>query len=253
MKKFLSVFLSILILSAVFAPAAAAAEHCGNSPIVYIYGDTEIRYRDENGQVHECYDDGEYVSEILSNCVPDLLKGIATGNYDDYCEKVLDIILPAYEHYAPDLEGNLPEGSFIDFSWSPATVSRINHATGKVVQDGGLVYGYRMDKRLSPLDTADDLHNYIEEIKRQTGHTKVSVVARCLGPVALYAYLQKYERANNYSGIDQVVIVGTTANGISYGEAFYSGKVVFDPEAVNYYLAGYYTPEDMIQDGDLAQ
>ncbi|MBQ8762722.1 MAG: hypothetical protein IJZ07_01285 [Clostridia bacterium] len=52
-----------------------------------------------------------------------------------------------------------------------------------------------------PMDSADDLHEYIEMVKEQTGHDEVTLLPVSLGGTILTAYLDKY----GHDGIDQIV------------------------------------------------
>ncbi len=63
------------------------------------------------------------------------------------------------------------------------------------------VYFFTFNLVGDPMDSADDLKEYIEMVKEQTGHDKVTLLPVSLGGTILTAYLDKY----GYEDLDQIV------------------------------------------------
>ena len=63
------------------------------------------------------------------------------------------------------------------------------------------VYFFTFNLVGDPMDSADDLAEYIEMVKAQTGHDKVSLLPVSLGGTILTAYLEKY----GHDELDQIV------------------------------------------------
>lgn len=63
------------------------------------------------------------------------------------------------------------------------------------------VYFFTFNLVGDPMDSADDLKEYIEMVKEQTGHDKVSLLPVSLGGTILTAYLEKY----GHEDLDQIV------------------------------------------------
>lgn len=63
------------------------------------------------------------------------------------------------------------------------------------------VYFFTFNLVGDPMDSADDLAEYIKMVKEQTGHDKVSLLPVSLGGTILTAYLEKY----GHSELDQIV------------------------------------------------
>ena len=63
------------------------------------------------------------------------------------------------------------------------------------------VYFFTFNLVGDPMDSADDLDEYIEMVKKQTGHDKVTLLPVSLGGTILTAYLEKY----GHGKIDQIV------------------------------------------------
>ena len=235
-KRLLSIILTTcMVLSCgavpgIFASAANTCS-CENTPIIYVRGRVTIqKYNPETG-LHdgdEVFDDGDYISRIFQECLPDLAKGILTGNWDEYCEKVLDIILPAFDDFAPDLEGNIPEATDNLWSWSPEKLPAAHNA--------GTRYEYRIDTRKSMLDLADDLNTFVETVKQKTGHDKFIFYSRSMGPALLFAYFYKYQRPKNYADVESVHLSMSSAPSNVAAESLLSGNVKVDGASLNRYI-----------------
>lgn len=63
------------------------------------------------------------------------------------------------------------------------------------------VYFFTFNLVGDPMDSADELDEYIEMVKKQTGHDKVTLLPVSLGGTILTAYLEKY----GHGKIDQIV------------------------------------------------
>ncbi len=69
-----------------------------------------------------------------------------------------------------------------------------------------------------PMDSADDLKEYIEMVKEQTGHDEVTLLPVSLGGTILTAYLDKY----GHEGIDQIVNAVACLDGTDIVADFYA-------------------------------
>ncbi len=69
-----------------------------------------------------------------------------------------------------------------------------------------------------PMDSADDLHEYIKMVKEQTGHDEVTLLPVSLGGTILTAYLEKY----GHDGIDQIVNAVACLDGTDIVADFYA-------------------------------
>jgi len=89
-------------------------------------------------------------------------------------------------------------------------------------------YTYYYDWRLDPIELADDLHEYIEGIKKATGHDKVTLNCRCLGTNVALAYIAKY-------GTDSLKGFGidvATSNGADFLSGIISGDFGIDGNSI---------------------
>lgn len=71
------------------------------------------------------------------------------------------------------------------------------------------VYFFTFNLVGDPMDSADNLKEYVEMVKKQTGHDKVSFLPVSLGGTILTAYLEKY----GHNDLDQIVNVVACLDG----------------------------------------
>lgn len=80
------------------------------------------------------------------------------------------------------------------------------------------VYFFTFNLVGDPMDSADDLAEYIKMVKEQTGHDKVSLLPVSLGGTILTAYLEKY----GHGELDQIVNAVACLDGTDIVADFYA-------------------------------
>ncbi len=88
------------------------------------------------------------------------------------------------------------------------------------------VYFFTFNLVGDPMDSADDLAEYIEMVKEQTGHDKVSLLPVSLGGTILTAYLDKY----GHSELDQIVNAVACLDGTDIVADFFAREWRLDDE-----------------------
>ena len=227
-KKTLAVLLSVMMLLSVCGGVLSASAAYADCVTIYVRGSTDINKFNEDGTQQEIYDDGEYVSALIMEAVPMLPGAMITGNYENYANKVLEIMSPAYDAFRPSLvDGSVPANTRPDWYWNEETIRNCSNT----------YYEYCMDDRLSPFVVAEDLHNFIEAVKAYTGKSKINLYGRCLGPVAVATYLYLYERPNNYAGINGLMFSFSTHEGMAITNSIFTGNVVVSQQTLDAYLS----------------
>lgn len=91
------------------------------------------------------------------------------------------------ELFAPirlEENGNVPENSDCGIG-AAAKADRERKMTTDLADENGkcreYTYHCNYDWRLDPIELADDLHEFIEGVKKATGKSQVSIVCKCLG------------------------------------------------------------------------
>jgi len=88
------------------------------------------------------------------------------------------------------------------------------------------VYFFTFNLVGDPMDSADDLKDYIEMVKEQTGHDKVTLLPVSLGGTILTAYLDKY----GHDEIDQIVNAVACLDGTDIVADFFAREFRLDDE-----------------------
>ena len=88
------------------------------------------------------------------------------------------------------------------------------------------VYFFTFNLVGDPMNSADDLEEYIEMVKEQTGHDKVTLLPVSLGGTILTAYLEKY----GHSKIDQIVNAVACLDGTDIVADFFAREWRLDDE-----------------------
>ena len=230
MKKILSLLLAAVMVFSVSGAVIASACTCDYTPIIYVQGAKTILAEKEDGTVYAPVDGDDPMatfSDALGDLVPLLAKAVATDDWDPYCDAVVELFRSTYEPVAPNPDGTLPENSYA----TPDESCPRDYDSIPTVHGYDSLYVFSDDIRRSPLDIADDLNEFIENVKAKTGHDKVCLISRCAGCCIASAYLYKYQKDIDFAGIDKCIYMQTTSNGVDEPEAVFSGNVKLNPAA----------------------
>lgn len=246
MKKLLSVFMALLIISAVFVPAltasAAEAEFRTEVPTIHICGNGNWIFDKDNNVV---WDGGVDVLPSLTPELPGIIGkltlALATGAWDDYCDALVDAIAPVYSPVKLDNNGEATNGSYAPVylnktDWKPA--------------DNYLYSEFVFDFRLDPYENARRLHDYIQLVKAQTGEEKVNLESRCIGAELPIAYLELFGGGCDINGIS---LTAGANNGAYLFECFMSGRIHFDADSADDFVTMMNDPDEYGVALDLAQ
>lgn len=237
-KKVLSVILCMCMLFGLCAVPSFAADvcDCDELPIVYVRGRSTV-YKDKYTREVDLPDiSDEEIKNRIKPMLSLLAKGYFSGDYTEYGNALANAFKELYADFSPDSKGNFPgnSGNYYDPAWSYRDIHRNIPAEGDY--EGAtrhlMEYTFEYDFRSSPWDIADDLLEYITNIKRITGHSRINVVARCLGSCIASAYFAKY----GWSDINSVVMYNPTCNGTIVTNALFTGNLALNIDSVNYFV-----------------
>ncbi|MBQ7546527.1 MAG: hypothetical protein IJT41_06160 [Clostridia bacterium] len=201
MKRLIALLLCLTLLLGSVGVWAYAAEAEGTDlPTVYVVGTgTGLIAPNPDGSVRRVYPiplpDGFIETTVKENL--DVFKrAFFTQQWDEFCVVLHDVFTPLFDEIRLDENGEAPNGSYSDVSWSRATLDG-SKVGGKYPTSRYMFY---YDWRMDPYKTAEILHGYIEDILAVTGETQVNLVGRCLGACITAAYMEKYdgEHVKNY-------------------------------------------------------
>lgn len=246
MKKFLSVFLSLVLSFSIILPAFSwvdANESHSQIPVIRISGDGEALYDLEGNKIFHYKDiakllksDGENGSEnselyksMAKNLLPALAKGLATDNWDDLYAGLETEISKIFANSLLDENGNVTNGSGLSQERKEQMENKRNNSQmGTKGYFAWNDYWFHYDWRLDPMETADEFNSFVQDIKRTTGCEKVGVAATCLGTNIVMAYVAKYG-AKDIQGIS---MDGSVVGGAEILSDVICAKFDVDPPAV---------------------
>ncbi len=107
--------------------------------------------------------------------------------------------------------------------------------------DGKFVFSY--DSRLDPVDLADDLYDFIDQVKEISGSERYELVSSSHGSSIAAAFMAKYKE--EWKNIDSVIFCVPSLPGIDFVGELFSGTFNFDPNV----LVGFV--DDMLGNEDI--
>ena len=231
LKKAVSLMLAAVLFAACCAAAAPSLAANERYPVIYVVGRTKI-YKNANTNHPEQinYSSDQALSDMITNATPLAIRAITLNTWNEYSEKTYDMLMEVYDGFALNEKGEIANGTGILWKWSENKLPK--DANGSRLSS----YQFEYDARLSPLEIADQLNNYIEAVKRVTGKNKVAIVGRCLGANIVYAYLYKYQESRNFSGVSSVVIYDSSLLGVDVLDICMSGSVSINSDALALFL-----------------
>ena len=200
MKKLLSLVLAVIMTAMVAVPGFAAADKCtcGETPSVYVAalgsGSVILDEGTENERTLFRPETGD-ILEILLPVVPAAAELIATKNYDKFGDVLIGCVNEAFGMLALDGNGN---------SHPRVTSEEFHPETADHGGDHSYYFGY--DFRMDPVENAQKLHTYLEEVEEITGHKDVKIRASSMGGVVMLAYIRLYGTNNIETIISRTVL-----------------------------------------------
>ena len=210
MKKFLSVFLSIALIFSLAIPAFSWVEineSQSQIPVIRISGDGEALYDPDGNKIFHYKDiaklvtgdsesgtdNSEMYKSMAESLLPALTKGLLTDNWDDLYVSLETEISKIFANSLLDENGNVTNGSGLSERRKQEMEKKRNYdQKGNKGFYSWEDYWFHYDWRLDPMETADDFHTFVQDIKRTTGCEKVGISATCLGTNIVMAYVAKY-------------------------------------------------------------
>lgn len=238
MKRFISLILATVLVFTFCVPGFASSKkcRCSMTPVVYIVGFGDAIYKD--------LDTDEPVSvfppegDAIAKAIPDLLVAVGcllTGNnngFGKFASKAVNIMLGSL---ACNADGTAPENTGID----PMGKLTDTHKLPAFAPEDGMDEGYykfRYDWRLSPIDNAKLLKEYISDVKAITGHGEIVLAAHSQGNTILTSYLQLY----GSKGIEKIICLSPAYQGLSLIGSLFKKEVSISHkgDALEEYLRG---------------
>lgn len=234
-KTVLSIVLSLSLLFTLLIPAFATDKSCdcGNAPVVQVRGIGETLY---DGEGNEIFSAGNIVNGILP-VIPQLAEFLVTGNDDALLSALSKALGSIFGPVAYDSNMNRdttvqvmgytsdPVETYMNFENQESAESRM----AKIVYDAfgeNHSYHFIYDWTANPFDIADDLHEFIQEVKEKSGHDKVQLCGESMGGCMTQTYLSVY----GYEDVEAVIMSNAAFNGLEMIGQLFTGEVEIDAE-----------------------
>lgn len=247
-KVFISIVSFTLTLVMILSCTSIAFAKNDVSPVIIIHGiGGTTLYKDigtENETATPVFDAASIISTYNG-----LLKKIvasATGETIDASALIDEIaeLMNEFTDIACDKNGNPAYNVGIKDFWDDSLANHKDYIEGTCIAESAIakqvcdvigpenVYMFRYDWRLDGCDNADILNSFIDNIKAETGKSKVTIVSCSEGTVVASAYIDKYMYKND---IDKTVFVNGAFNGVSICNLFAKDVYIDKDTLLNYF------------------
>lgn len=202
MKKFIALLLSAVMLFALVSVAFAAEEV---SPVIIVSGmGTDQYVLNEDGSKTQIWPpQAESIVKAVAQLLPGLAKGMMSDDYSDIGSSLTGL-KGLFAPLACDENGKLTQNITADIYPLPIgeypddfnadndkSEKAICRSVGdKIGYDKSYFFNYTWSR--NPMEHADDLAAYIENVLEQTGAKKVSLIACSMGGTITMSYIYKY-------------------------------------------------------------
>ncbi len=238
MKKFISIVLATVFMLGICTPAFAAKNcKCGHTPVIYIPGFGAPIYNelDSDEPVSVFPPSGDAIAAAVPDLLVAVMGGLLTGNdkiFGTYAMKGAEKMLGAA---ACNPDGTAIANSGVEFDGIEEDFHDVAHTLPTADLDDKYFY-FLYDWRLSPLDNAKLLRNFVNEVKKETGHSKISFVCHSQGNTILTSYFALYGSKN----IDKIVCLSPAYQGLSLVGALFTKEISVSGkgDALETYLKG---------------
>ena len=201
MKKVFSILIAAVLLATMLTPAfASEAQECDVYPVISVRGfGADLFVVNEDGSETGAF---SFEPAQIANMVKDATSALTVlalrQDYTGFVDKMRETVGMIVGNLLCDNEGNSVK-QIVTHSDPTDVDTHLNTDYAYFKKDGehgNYVFDY--DWRLSPMDIADELNAYIQEVKAVTGHDKVVLLSHSEGNNVTMAYYYKYGTADVY-------------------------------------------------------
>ena len=245
-KKIVCLTLAIVLAALAFAMPVSAA---GATPLVIVDGFNSTKLYKNFGTENETEaffgDDTDVetmITEVGGAFITGCIKyGLADKDFEVFSQSFIPTLNKYFEPIAYNTDGT-PKDTTIGFYRTTDSIAdysaeeKANLTTFATETAKGYgeenTYNFSYDWRADPVEVAEELNDFIGEIKVKTNSRKVNVVALSLGSAIVLAYLAEHGGRS----INNLVFASPAWQGTSLVGNLFSGNVELDIYAVENYL-----------------
>lgn len=183
--------------------------------------------------------EGSVVASSIMNSVPPILQFLADKDYEKLGNGLIPAVKPMLEKLSCNPDGSsmydVTTGTFPDrVSEYAATFENATNDEFALVHAGMDAFGaentyfFNFDWRLSPLDHADDLNDFIQMVKSKDDYDRIVLAAYSMGGTIVCSYLYKY----GSSDLDTIALCSTAFQGTTSVGTLFTGEFNFSMSAL---------------------
>ncbi len=245
-KKIVCLTLAIVLAGLAFIMPVSAA---GTTPLVIVDGFNSTKLYKNFGTENQTEaffgsdtDVETMITEVGGAFISGCIKfGLADKDYEAFSQSFIPTLNKYFEPIAYNTDGT-PKDTTIGFyrtteaiaDYSDEEKANLTSFATETAKGYGEenTYNFSYDWRANPVDVAEELNDFIGEVKVKTNSRKVNVVALSLGSAIVLAYLAEFGGNN----INNLVYASPAWQGTSLVGNLFSGNVELDIFAVENYL-----------------
>lgn len=237
MKKVLSFFLALLLILPTCTTALASSPAqpcpCAHPPVIYITGFAMTDLVAYPG-TEDAYDvfmpETQKIQSAVKQLVRPLVQVMLLHTYKSFARSLAKTAHFLLDEIACDNNGD-PVNDYVDVRYrSDPTMYHAPYSQTR----------FRYDWREDVFDIAAELHAFIEETKRLTGHDKVVLKGESMGGAVLMTYLKVY----GHESVDTIIMQSSAFNGISLVGDLFTGDLRVQTASVLRYAGNFLQGSD---------
>ena len=241
-KRIFSVLMAAVIMAGCVLPAFAATKtcDCGKNPILVVSGFSQYDFVDTNTGKKVWVPETGILVDAITKAVQPLATLLASDrtkkDYDTFCDEFFPLVNGVLHDVAVNPDGT-PVNDYVELvDQFTGPVSKYDYAHVREVFNNEIVdavceavgtdhvWLYGLDWRVDPMELADEINEYVQRIKKTSGHDKVSICGISMGGIVMSCYLTKY----GYDDISNITMMSSAFTGIEMVGALFNGRINID-------------------------
>ncbi|MCR4593937.1 MAG: hypothetical protein K5761_02650 [Clostridiales bacterium] len=229
--------LAIVMLFTMLTPAFAS-EHCENTPVISVCGFGHVPLVNGSGTQVFAPETSAIVSAV-TKVVPALTKYLVDSDADALLNSVIPVFKTLFDPIKCDENGDSIDSTVKVSRFFQESADTYDYCIRENEQDqmslaiadeigGDHTFIYTYDWRRSPLEIAQELNAYIQNVKSMTGHSKVSIDGQSMGTCILQAYLALY----GTDDVESIVMVSGAFTGLEMVGQLFRGNLQIDADGL---------------------
>ena len=241
-KRLLSGVVALLLLVLTCLPTMAASQaNPKKTPVLVITGFSAYPLDNPDGSMAFPIKQPR-ILEAVKQALPylrALLEGPKTQtNFDTFYRRAIPIVTDLFEPVTCNPDGSIKhEDVVLSYQYPesaahyPVGSKEYNNAFNnplyvQLIEDVGAdnVYIYGLDWRKDPFLLADEINDWVQHIKAETGAPKVSIAGISMGGVMVSTYIAKYGTKD----ISNITMISAAFTGVAYVGELFKGNMEFN-------------------------